>query len=83
MKEQHTQETASTVAMILTELQRQAVPDKLWDKSEVGNYLGVSANTLNKFMHQLPNPVILPTGGRRWIPKQIREWAERRRNIAQ
>lgn len=67
---------------ILSEMQRQNRADVLWDKDDIAHYLGIGKSALSKYMKELPSPVILPTGGKRWVPKHIKEWAERRRKLS-
>ena len=76
------QEQTKLLESILAEMQRQNRADALWDKDDIAHYLGLGKSALSKYMKDLPAPVILPTGGKRWIPKHIKEWAERRRTLS-
>lgn len=54
----------------------------LWDTQMVADALGLSkASVQQKVVNSpgFPAPRILPTGGRRWLAKEVMAWIEKRR----
>lgn len=68
---------------ILKELRQQrSQDDDMWTADEIADFLKLSKGSVqNKILgaQGFPSSVVLPTGGRRWIAKEIRAWAQRRR----
>lgn len=68
---------------ILAELQRQhAQDDDLWEAQQIADYLKLKKNSVQSHVLSstgFPNGITLPTGGRRWVAKEIKAWALRRR----
>jgi predicted DNA-binding transcriptional regulator AlpA len=56
--------------------------DRLWDAEDIANYTRLSKKTVQGHLVQkpgFPRPVILATGGRRWVPKEVKAWVLRHR----
>lgn len=68
---------------ILAELQRQhAQDDDLWEAEQIAGYLKLKKHSVQSHVLNsagFPSSVTLPTGGRRWVAKEIKAWALRRR----
>lgn len=80
---EHTQENPTQILnAILGELRRQRVADDLWSADDIADYLGLAKNTVQGRTvktNGFPRPVMLPTGGKRWVAKEVRAWAMRQR----
>lgn len=69
--------------VIIKELRRsRGQDDDLWEAQEIADYMklskgGVQAHVLNT--PGFPKAVLLPTGGRRWVAKEVKAWLVRRR----
>lgn len=71
------------ISAILDELhKRRAMDNDLWSLDEVADYMKLSKKSLHnsKIVEEktFPRNVILPTGGRRWMAKEVKEWVKRR-----
>lgn len=68
---------------ILAELRRQrAQEDELWEAEQIAEYMKLGKNSVQSHVLNsagFPSPVMLPTGGRRWVAKEIKAWSLRRR----
>lgn len=75
--------TTTILSAILNELRRQrAQEDDLWEAEHIAEYLKLSKKSVQNTILNVPgfpSSVVLPTGGRRWIAKEIKAWAIRRR----
>lgn len=80
----HTQEISQGITAILTELRKQrSLSDDLWAAEEIADYMKLSKKSVqNRVLDDptFPRSVALPTGGRRWWAKEIREWMKKRRS---
>lgn len=69
--------------VIIEELRRQrAQEEDLWGPEEIGAYMKVGKGSVwNKVLNTpgFPTAVVLPTGGRRWVAKEIKAWVLKRR----
>lgn len=72
------------LSAMLEEMRRaRARDDDLWDSGLIADFLKLGKNTVQgKILDKngFPAPVILPTGGRRWIAKEVRAWALRKKS---
>lgn len=56
--------------------------DGLWDANDIADYVRLSKRSVqNHYLTKpgFPKPVILPTGGRRWVAGEVKAWITRRR----
>lgn len=54
---------------------------ELWGPEEIGNLIKLGKGTVqNKILNtpSFPTSIVLPTGGRRWVAKEVKAWALRR-----
>lgn len=69
------------LSAMLEEMRKARVrDDELWEAQHIADFLKLSKNTVQgKILDKngFPGPVILPTGGRRWVAKEVRAWAMR------
>lgn len=76
-------EISQGLSAILTELKKQkSMTDDLWAADEIADYMKLSKKSVqNKVLDEptFPKSIPLPTGGRRWLAKEIRKWVEKRR----
>lgn len=52
-------------------------PDSLWDTDDIAGYAKLSRRTVQNHIvgkEGFPRPIVLPTGGRRWLAGEVREW---------
>lgn len=70
---------------ILEELRAQRVPEPLWSTTEIGMFFGVGKKTACGIaaLPSFPNPVDAPGVGRRWLPSEVKGWAQRNRRNKQ
>jgi predicted DNA-binding transcriptional regulator AlpA len=59
---------------------RKSDKDALWNTDDIANYMrltkpSVHSHVINK--KGFPAPVIIPTGGKRWYAREIKEWVKR------
>lgn len=57
--------------------------DDLWAADEIADYMKLSKKSVqNGILNEqtFPKSIPLPTGGRRWLAKEIRKWVEKRRS---
>lgn len=77
------QEISQGLLAILSELKKKRSMDgELWCADEIADFLklskqGVQSHILGK--DGFPEPIILPSNGRRWVAKEVRAWAMKRR----
>lgn len=75
--------TVSILLDILGELRKQrAQEDDLWGPDEIADYTKLSKSSVHSTILRapgFPTAVILPSGGRRWLSKEIKAWLIRRR----
>lgn len=68
---------------ILEELRRQNAQDEdLWEAEHIADYMKLSKKSVQNNVIKsagFPSCVVLPTGGRRWYAKEVREWVKHRR----
>lgn len=68
---------------ILAELQRQhAQDDDLWEAQQIAEHMKLGKGSVQSHVLSspgFPTPVMLPTGGRRWVAKEVKAWLLRRR----
>lgn len=53
--------------------------EALWQAEEIGKFLKLAAKTVQNSMPSwpdFPKAILLPTGGRRWLPGEVTAWAE-------
>lgn len=78
-----TQEISQGLAAILDELRRQrSLTDDVWTADEIADYMKLSKKSVQNTVlgdKTFPVSVPLPTGGRRWLSKEVREWFKKRR----
>lgn len=66
---------------ILGELRRQHNADDMWTADEIADFLKLSKKTVqNRILDDktFPRSRTLPTGGRRWVAKEVIEWVKKR-----
>lgn len=84
MTEQTQEGIYNIVAEILNELRRQrSQEDDLWEANEIANHLKLSKKSVQNDVLKsagFPSSIVLPTGGRRWVAKEIKAWAMKRRS---
>lgn len=54
----------------------------LWSIGEIATFLGLKNNTVSGSIVNapaFPQPIILPSGGKRWYAKEVKAWALKRR----
>lgn len=80
---QNTDPTLSMLNDILHELRRQgAQDDDLWDTESIAIYMKLGKGAVhNKILKAsgFPSAVVLPSGGRRWVAKEVKAWIIRHR----
>lgn len=77
-----TPEIEQQLLTTLQALQRQSIPDDLWSVEKIAMYLDLSKKSVTNHIlksEAFPAPVILPTGGKRWVAKEVRAWALKHR----
>lgn len=78
-----TDSTLTLLTSILEELRRQrAQDDDIWRADEIADYMKLSKKTVQCDVLNtpgFPSSVPLPTGGRRWVAKEIKAWFLHRR----
>ena len=55
---------------------------RLWRIEDIGNYLQLKPSTVHSTTIKKPGfpvPIVLPSGGKRWIAKEVRAWATKQR----
>jgi predicted DNA-binding transcriptional regulator AlpA len=56
--------------------------NELWDAEDIATYVRLSKKSVQNHMLDMPGfprPVVLPTGGRRWVASEIKAWVLRHR----
>lgn len=74
-------EAVALMRDLLTRLNSPA-EDSLWRPDEIALYMNISKKSVQSHVVTkpgFPRPVILPTGGRRWVAKEVKAWALRHR----
>lgn len=77
--------TIDNMPSILQSLQallRREHADDLWAAAQIADYLKLSKSSVHSHILKapaFPAPVVLPTGGKRWVAKEIRAWALKHR----
>lgn len=78
--------TLAVLADIRASLQSQAADGRLWSLEDLAWYFSASKDQVRKRVvtaRGFPNPVKLPTtdngGHPRWVPREVKAWAERQR----
>ncbi len=78
-----TQEISQGLAAILAELKKQRhADDDLWSTEEIADFLKLSKQSVQAHIlgkGGFPEAIILPSNGRRWIAKEVKSWAVKRR----
>lgn len=79
-----TQQISQGFASIMEELKKQRImsSDEPWSADEIAAYLKLGKRTVqNKIITDktFPTGIPLPSGGRRWLAKEVRSWYEKRR----
>ncbi len=72
---------ASEVRALLNKLETSR-DDGLWNASDIAAYMRLSQKSVqNHYLSKpgFPKPVILATGGRRWVSAEVKAWILRRR----
>lgn len=73
-------ELAVVVRDLIARLER-SVDDGLWDARDIASYMRLSQKSVqNHYLSKpgFPKPVILATGGRRWVANEVKAWITRR-----
>ncbi len=77
----------ATIVPLLNEVLAQVrhstrMADDVWSVEEIAAYLKLSVGSIRNHVLSsagFPSPVNLPSGGRRWLAKEVRAWVEKRR----
>lgn len=59
--------------------------EPLWTASEIAHYLNLSKSSVQGRVicrPDFPRAIKLPSGGRRWVPAEVRDWALKQREAA-
>lgn len=59
--------------------------ESLWTAAEIADYLNLSKSSVHGRIickPDFPPAIKLPSGGRRWVPAEVRSWALKRREAA-
>lgn len=59
--------------------------EKLWTAAEIADYLNLSKSSVQSRIickPDFPKAVKLPSGGRRWVPEEVKKWALSHREAA-
>lgn len=77
-------EQKSMISGLIAESKRQRfLNDDLWSLDEIADYMKITKKHLhNKKIcdsQDFPRSIPLPSGGKRWLAKEIRKWIEKRR----
>lgn len=77
---------AVILSQILDELKTGNADKRLWSMDDIGNYLGLSASTVQTRIvckPDFPKAISIPTGtghtNRRWYPNEVKDWIGRHR----
>lgn len=77
-------EISQMLSAILSEIKKQSRhDDDLWSTEEIADFLKLSRKSVQNHIvktQTFPDSVPLPTGGLRWISKEVREWAKKRKS---
>lgn len=74
--------TPALLAQILGELRKQRVGDDLWGAEEIADFLKIGKKSVQSHIlgsDGFPENITLPSGGRRWLAKEVKAWAIKRR----
>ena len=72
----------SQIVQAVIEAARQTLENDLWEAADIANYMKLSKKTVQNHVINndgFPKPVLLATGGRRWIASEVRSWVLKRR----
>ena len=61
-----------------------ALDNDLWDADDLAQYMRLSKKTVQTHIISVqgfPNPVILATGGKRWLAAEVKQWVLRRGRV--
>jgi|CXWL01.1.fsa_nt_gi predicted DNA-binding transcriptional regulator AlpA len=69
-----------TLEKIVTAIEKQAVPDRLWSVDDIADYVGYHENFVYKMKDNptFPRPVVLGKQPR-WIPQEVKDWIKKQR----
>lgn len=59
-----------------------SLDNDLWDAADIAQYMRLSKKSVQSHIlgtKGFPNPVILATGGKRWMSKEVKAWVLRHR----
>lgn len=74
---------AALLISILEELRsKRAQDDDLWEAEHIANYMKLSKKSVQNSVLKspsFPGGLVLPTGGRRWVAKEVKAWVLHRR----
>lgn len=73
-------ELASAIRALAASLPR-VLDNDLWDADDLAQYMRLTKKTVQTHIittEGFPNPVILATGGRRWVSSEVKAWVLRR-----
>lgn len=76
--------TEALLVDILVELRRHyAQDDDLWEAEQIAAYMKLKKKSVQTAVLPtpgFPTPIIVPTGGRRWVAKEIKAWVMKNRH---
>ena len=67
---------------IIAAIRAGAQGETLWGADEIAHFLRMTPNGVRSHIVNtpgFPKPVILPSGGKRYLPDEVRSWAKTRR----
>lgn len=73
-------EVVTLLENIATLLRKQNMDKRVWDFDDIAEFTNLSKSTVQSALVKqagFPCPRRLPTGGKRWEPKEIKAWWER------
>jgi predicted DNA-binding transcriptional regulator AlpA len=75
-------ELARAVRDLIARMDRRSLDNDLWDADDISIFVRLSKKTVqNHYLEKpgFPKPIVLPTGGRRWVAAEVKTWIMRRR----
>lgn len=74
-------ELLATMRALIAKLD-QPEAERLWAAEDIARYMGLSKGSVQTHILSktgFPKPVILASGGRRWVPAEVKAWTLRHR----
>ncbi len=74
-------ELASAISDLIAHLPR-SLDNDLWDADDIAQHMRLSKRSVQSHVltaQGFPNPCIIPTGGKRWVAKEVKAWVLRHR----